>query len=81
MDLLEYLKIPIEDKDTVYIAEHFSKVYHFIEAAFNHKISNQGSQSQTEKALDFLPSKISSSIAITDIPKKQIKQVVVDFKN
>ncbi len=35
MDQVEYMKISIEDKESVCIAEHFSKVYDFIEGAFN----------------------------------------------
>ena len=35
MDQVEYMKISIEDKESVCIAEHFPKVYYFIEGAFN----------------------------------------------
>ena len=35
MNHLEYMKIAIEDKESAYIAQHFSKVYEFIEGAFN----------------------------------------------
>ena len=35
MDQVEYMKISIEDKESVCIAEHFPKVYDFIEGAFN----------------------------------------------
>lgn len=35
MNKVEYLRIAIEDKESVGIAEHFPKVYDFIEGAFN----------------------------------------------
>jgi hypothetical protein len=35
MNKVEYLRIAIEDKESVEIAEHFPKVYDFIEGAFN----------------------------------------------
>jgi hypothetical protein len=35
MDQVEYMKISIEDKESVCIAENFPKVYDFIDGAFN----------------------------------------------
>jgi hypothetical protein len=42
MNQVEYLKIPIEDKDSVSIADHFAKGYDFIEGAFNEQRTKQG---------------------------------------
>ena len=42
MNKVEYLKIAIEDKDSVCIDEHFPKVFDFIEGAFNEQRTKQG---------------------------------------
>ena len=85
MNHLEYMKIAIEDKESACIAQHFSKVYDFIEGAFNEQRTKQSSLSLRNEALldDFCKGKKTKPDEKTnkDFHRKTFKTVEIDFVN